>query len=409
MSKKYLIRRELFFVLILGVLIGFAASSSLRGSQNENMNKYLSTLWEKYYRMEEISYILENEYYDESFLSWKDSEMIENATKAFVDWLWDPYTSYLDEEQFSWLQSELVWEDSIEWIGAVVWKKDYYVQVEEIVKGSPAYKAGLQPLDRIIMIWTWETQDLTVTEAVKRIRWPKGSTVDLFVERVDKKWKKEYFHVEIERDVIDIPSVKSKILEKDWVKIGYIEVFSFWDQTNKLFTHAISEILLEKVKWVIIDVRWNGWGLLTSAVQLAWHFIPQWELIVKSKYKKFKDTDYLSEWFWELENMPTVILIDGLSASSSEILTLALKEKQWATIVWKQSFWKWSIQTLFDFDDGTSLKFTVWKWFSPNGVSVDDEWIKPDVEESVDLTGYIENWIDSQLEKAKEVLLEKIK
>ena len=408
MNKKYLIWRELLLVLILGVLIGFFASS-LRYSQNESTNNYFSTLWEKYHRMEEISYILEKEYYDESFLSWKNLQMIENATKAFVDWLWDPYTSYLDEEQFSWLQNELVWEDSIEWIGAVVWKKDYYVQVEEIVKGSPAYKAGLQPLDRIIMIWTWETQDLTVTEAVKRIRWPKGSTVDLFIERVDKKWKKDYFHVEIERDIIDIPSVKSKILEKDWVKIGYIEVFSFWDQTNKLFTHAISEILLEKVKWVIIDVRWNGWGLLTSAVQLAWHFIPKWELIVKSKYKKFKDTDYLSEWFWELENMPTVILIDGLSASSSEIFTLVLKEKQWATIVWKQSFWKWSIQTLFDFEDGTSLKYTVWKWFSPNGVSVDDEWIKPDVEESVDLTGYIENWIDSQLEKAKEVLLEKIK
>ena len=408
MNKKYLMRWELLLILILGVLIGFFASS-LRLSQNENTNSYLSTLWKKYSRMEEISYILEKEYYDESFLSWKNSAMIENATKAFVDWMWDPYTTYLDEEQFSWLQNELVWEDFIEWIGAVVWKKDYYVQVEEIVKGSPAYKAGLQPLDRIIMIWTWETQDLTVTEAVKKIRWPKGTTVDLFIERVDKKWKKEYFHVEIERDVIDVPSVKSKILEKDWVKIGYIEVFSFWDQTNKLFTHAISEILLEKVKWVIVDVRWNGWGLLTSAVQLAWHFIPKWELIVKSKYKKFNDTDYLSEWFWELENMPTVVLIDGLSASSSEIFTLALKEKQWATVVWKQSFWKWSIQTLFDFDDGTSLKFTVWKWFSPNGVSVDDEWIKPDVEISVDLTGYVENWIDSQLEKAKEVLLGKIK
>jgi carboxyl-terminal processing protease len=408
MNKKYLIWRELLVALLLGILIGFFASS-LRFSENGNMNNYLSTLWEKYYRMEEISYILENEYYDESFLSWKNSEMIENATKAFVDWLWDPYTSYLDEEQYSWLQTELVWEDFIEWIGAVVWKKDYYVQVEEIVKGSPAYKAGLQPLDRIVMIWTWETQDLTVTEAVKRIRWPKGTTVDLFIERVDKTWKKEYLHVEIERDVIDIPSVKSKILEKDWVKIGYIEIFSFWNQTNKLFTHAISEILLEKVKWVIIDVRWNGWGLLTSAVQLAWHFIPQWELIVKSKYKKFNDTGYLSEWFWELENMPTVILIDGLSASSSEIFALALKEKQWATIVWKQSFWKWSIQTLFDFEDGTSLKFTVWKRFSPNGISVDDEWIKPDIEESVDITGYVENWIDSQLEKAKEVLLEKIK
>ena len=160
-------RWELLLILILGVLIGFLASS-LRLSQNENTNSYLSTLWEKYSRMEEISYILEKEYYDESFLSWKNSAMIENATKAFVDWMWDPYTTYLDEEQFSWLQNELVWEDSIEWIGAVVWKKDYYVQVEEIVKGSPAYKAGLQPLDRIIMIWTWETQDLTVTEAVKK-------------------------------------------------------------------------------------------------------------------------------------------------------------------------------------------------------------------------------------------------
>ena len=122
MNKKYLIWRELLVALLLGILIGFFASS-LRFSEKGNMNNYLSTLWEKYYRMEEISYILENEYYDESFLSWKNSEMIENATKAFVDWLWDPYTSYLDEEQSSWLQTELVWEDFIEWIGAVVWKK----------------------------------------------------------------------------------------------------------------------------------------------------------------------------------------------------------------------------------------------------------------------------------------------
>jgi C-terminal processing protease CtpA/Prc len=79
-----------------------------------------------------------------------------------------------------------------------------------------------------------------------------------------------------------VPSVKSKVFEKDWIKIGYIEILTFWEQTNKLFTHAISEILSEKVKGVIVDVRWNGWWLLTSAVQLAWHFILQWELIVKS-------------------------------------------------------------------------------------------------------------------------------
>ena len=408
MKTKYQRWRELLFILLFGVLIGFFAAS-LKTLQDNNIRDYLIELGKKYYRMEEISFILGNEYYDETFLEWKKWDMLENATKAFVDWLWDPYTSYLDEEQFSWLQDELDWEDFIEWIGAVVWKKDYYVQIEEIVKWTPAYNAGLQPLDRIVMIWTWETQDLTVREAVKRIRWPKWTTVNLFIERVDKKWKKDYFQVEITRDVIDVPSVMSKVLEKDWVKIGYIEVFSFWDQTNKLFTHAISEILSEKVKGVIIDVRWNWWWLLTSAVQLAWHFIPKWELIVKSKYRNYEETEYLSKWFWELENMPTVILIDGLSASSSEIFAIALKEKQWASIVWKQSFWKGSIQTLFDFEDGTSLKYTVWKRFSPNGISIDKEWIVPDFEEAVDITWYVENWIDSQLEKAKEVLLGKIK
>ena len=408
MNTKYQRWREILLVLLFGILVGFFVSS-LKYSQDNDIAAQISALAKKYYRMEEISYILEKEYYDDNVLVWKKWDMIENATKAFVDWLWDPYTSYLDEEQFSWLQDELDGTDYIEWIGAVVWKKDYYIQIEEVVKWSPAYKAGLQPLDRIVMIWTGETQDLTVTEAVKRIRWPKWTNVDLFIERVDKIWKKNYFQVEIMRDVIDVPSVKSDILEKNWVKIGYIEVFSFWDQTNKLFTHAISEILSEKVKGVIIDVRWNWWWLLTSAVQLAWHFIPKWELIVKSKYRNYEETEYLSKWFWELENMPTVILIDGLSASSSEIFAIALKEKQWASIVWKQSFWKGSIQTLFDFEDGTSLKYTVWKRFSPNGISIDKEWIVPDFEEAVDITWYVENWIDSQLEKAKEVLLGKIK
>ena len=408
MNTKYQRWREILLVLLFGILVGFFVSS-LKYSQDNDVAAQISALAKKYYRMEEISYILEKEYYDDNVLVWKKWDMIENATKAFVDWLWDPYTSYLDEEQFSWLQDELDGTDYIEWIGAVVWKKDYYIQIEEVVKWSPAYKAGLQPLDRIVMIWTGETQDLTVTEAVKRIRWPKWTNVDLFIERVDKIWKKNYFQVEIMRDVIDVPSVKSDILEKNWVKIGYIEVFSFWDQTNKLFTHAISEILSEKVKGVIIDVRWNWWWLLTSAVQLAWHFIPKWELIVKSKYRNYEETEYLSKWFWELENMPTVILIDGLSASSSEIFAIALKEKQWASIVWKQSFWKGSIQTLFDFEDGTSLKYTVWKRFSPNGISIDKEWIVPDFEEAVDITWYVENWIDSQLEKAKEVLLGKIK
>ena len=409
MKRNQLEIYKILLVFFLGFIIWTIITFRRFSTTTDYVNDFFSSLEKKYFRMEEISHILENEYYNSENLSWKNEKMVENAVKAFVDWLWDPFTVYLDKEQFSWLQDDLDWEDFIEWIGAVVWKKDYYVQVEEVVKWSPAYKAWIIPLDRIVMIGTWETKELTVTEAVKRIRGPKGTFIDLLIERLDKQWQKEYLRIKVIRDVIDVPSVKTKILDYEWIKIWYIEVSSFWEQTNKLFTHAISEIIKEKVKWIIVDLRWNWWGLLTSAVQLAWHFIPKGELVVKTKYKRFQDNDYLSKWFWELENMPTVILIDGLSASSSEIFAMALKEKKWAKIVWKQSFWKWTIQTLLDLTDGNVLKYTAWERLSPNGVSINGKWITPDVEESVDITWYIENGIDSQLQKAKEVLIENIK
>ena len=362
MSKKNNIERwKWILIFVIGMIFWWSLISRKLSSTSEYINDFFSRLEKKYFRMEEISNLLWKEYYDKSILTGNEEIMIENATKAFVDWLGDPFTVYLDEEQYSWLQTELEWDDSIEWIGAVVWKKDYYIQVEEVVKNSPAYKAWIQPLDRIVMIGTWETKDLSTTEAVSQIRGPKWTVVDLFIERVDKTGQKEYLDILVTRDIIDVPSVRTKILEYDGNKLGYIEVSVFWDQTNKLFTNAISEIVQEKVEGGIIDLRGNGGWLLTSAVQLAWHFISKGETVVKTKYSVFEDIDYPSTGFWELEKMPTVVLVDGLTASSSEILTLALKELQWATVVWTQTFWKWSIQTLYDFKDGTSLKYTIGK------------------------------------------------
>jgi len=405
MSKKNIERWKLILAFSCGLLVGWLLVSWKLSTTSEYINNFFQTLEKRYFRMEEISNLLSKEYYDKDLLTGNEQLMIEKATKAFVDGLGDPYTSYLDEEQYSWLQTELEGDDSIEWIGAVVWKKDYYVQVEEVVKGSPAYNAWILPLDRIVMIGTWETKDLTTTEAVQQIRGPKGTDVSLFIERVDKEWQKEYLEVIVTRDVIDVPSVRSKILDFSWTKIGYLEVTVFWDQTNRLFTRAISDIVEQKAQWVIVDLRGNGGGLLTSAVQLAGHFVPKWEIVVKTKYSVFDDIEYRSTGFWELEKIPTVILVDALTASSSEILALALKEKINATIVGTQTFWKGSIQTLYDFKDGTSLKYTIGKWFSPSWVTIDHEGIVPDVEEIIDITGYIENGFDSQLQKAQEVLV----
>ena len=120
--------------------------------QSEQLASFLSEIRAKYFRMEQISQLLSGEYYDQESLQSGQQAMIENATKAFVEGLGDPFTSYLDAEEFSGLQTELEGKGQIEGIGAVVSKKDYYVQIEELVKDSPAFKAGLMPLDRIILI-----------------------------------------------------------------------------------------------------------------------------------------------------------------------------------------------------------------------------------------------------------------
>ena len=225
MSKKNNIDRwKWILIFVIGMIFWWSLISWKLSSTSEYINDFFSRLEKKYFRMEEISNLLWKEYYDKSILTGNEEIMIENATKAFVDWLGDPFTVYLDEEQYSWLQTELEGEDAIEGIWAVIRKKDYYIQVDEVLKDSPAYKAGIIPLDRIVLIWTGETKELTTTEAVERIRWPKGTDINLFIERVDKSWQKEYLEVVVTRDIIDVPSVRSKILDYSWTKIWYLEI-----------------------------------------------------------------------------------------------------------------------------------------------------------------------------------------
>ena len=370
---------------------------------------YLYKILGKYTPIEKIDQLLQREYFDKEILQSGQQEMIKEAMKAYINGIWDPYTVYLDAESYSGLQQELEWEGHIEGIGAVVSKKDYYIQVEEVLKWSPAFESGIEPLDRIILIWTGETKDLTTNEAVNKIRGEKGTKINLFIERPNSSGTNEYIKKEVVRDVINIPSVRGNILSYSGHKLWHLEVSIFWDQTNKLMNQAIKDFLDNKVEGIILDLRGNWGWLLESAVELAGHFIPKWENVVISKYRNYKDTTYKSEGFWELKNYPLVVLINGLSASASEILTLALKEQLGSTIIWTKSFWKWSIQTLQELDNKDSLKYTVGKRYGPKGTSIDKKWITPDIEEELNFTGYLNNKTDNQLKKAQEILIKKIK
>lgn len=377
-------------------------------SQNKTIYDQIEHFIKKYERFEEIQQVLNQEYVDQKLLLSGEKSMLDSAVKAYVDGLGDPYTTYLDAVEFSGLQHELEWEGQIEGIWAVVGKKAYYIQIEEVIKGSPAFRAGLLPLDRIIMIGTGETKNLTTYEAVSLIRGKKWTKVKFWIERPQNSWENQYLVIEVERDTIDVPSVRSKILTHNNQKIWYIEISIFWEQTNKLLTRAISDSVNENVSGIVLDLRGNGGGLLPVAVDLAGHFLEPWTLVAKTDFYTYQKVDYRTKGFGELKEFPIVVLIDKMSASASEILALALREQgSNVKILGISSFWKGTIQTLKDFDDQTSLKYTVGKRFWPQWTSIDKIGITPDIEVAFDMTGYIEKKIDNQLEKALEVLTSK--
>lgn len=360
-----------------------------------------NSLWyyqNKYERFELVDAILQDDYYyPENINSWL---MIQEAVKAYVDAIDDPYTVYMDSEENSGFMNELEWEDHFEWIWAVVSKKDYYVLIEEVIKNAPAYKAWIKPLDRIIKIDDDYIQDWTLDEAVKHMRWPAWTKVEITLER-DSWDDTEVLKIEVIRDTVDIPSVTSEILNVWEKKIWYVEISTIWEETEKLFKLSIKELLDEWIDWIILDLRWNWGGYLDVWVEIASHFIPKWQLVVSAKYRWYSDTNYYSEWYWDLEWMKTVVLVDWLTASAWEIIALALQEQVWATLLWTTTFWKWSIQTIYPFQDWDSIKYTVWARYPPSDISVNEIWAAPDIVVEFDAEAYINDDIDNQLEEAK--------
>ena len=373
---------------------------------NELVEKHES----RYTKFEIIDGILDGEFYDEGILSGSKADMVEWALVWYVGAIDDPYTVYLREEDNTELMNELEDNAGFAGIWAVIEKQENYVVISEVLKNSPAARAGLLPLDRIYMVEDQTLEDLSATEVVQLIRGEKWTEVNLFIEREWKNWEENNrFWIPIVRDDVSIPSVTSEIFEKNGKNLLYLEISIISNKTTALLLEEVSEAIASagKIDGIILDLRWNSWGYLEEAVKLLGHFFPRDTLLVKSKYKAYEDIDHVSKWRWELWNYPIVILVDQLTASAGEIIALKFQE-EWKTIIWMQTFGKWSIQAVENFKDGSSLKYTVWKWYSPNDVNIDKELINHDIEVERDYEKYKENWTDNQLETAKKELLKLI-
>lgn len=338
--------------------------------------------------------LLKEKYVDAKDL--KTQDLIYGAINGMLSATKDPYTVFLTPEENKQFNEEI--EGMFEGIGAELGVRDGVLTVIAPLENSPSEKAGLRAGDKIIKIDGADSVEMTIDEAVKKIRGSKGSEVKLTIFRSGETGETK--EISIVRDTITVDSVKFEEKENN---IFYISVSLFGDSTIREFHSAIRN-MPSQTQGLIIDLRNNPGGFLDAAVEMSSRALPKGKTVVIEENSQGKRKEISSTGGDALSKIKTVILINEGSASASEIMAGALKEnRDNVTLVGKKSFGKGSVQELVSLSENSAVKITVAKWLTPKGNQINNEGITPDVE--VELTD--DDWNndrDPQLDKAIEIL-----
>lgn len=339
-----------------------------------------------------------SEYY---YFDVEDNYQEEALYDGIVDGLGDPYSQYFSATEYAALMEEN--DGEYVGIGATVTQdaETKAVYVVKPMKGSPALEAGLQPGDQIIQVDDLVVLDQELDFIVKKIRGEEGSTAKVIIKR---EGEEENIEFEIPRRVVENITVEYDMLDN---KMGYIEVSQFIDNTPKMFKEALEDLKGQGAKSFIIDLRNNPGGLLTAVNEMCDYFV-EGGLIVYTEDKNGNIIDEYKATDGEEINLPTVVLVNENSASASEIFTGCLKDYEKATIVGTTTFGKGIVQSVIPLSDGSAVKLTIAKYFTPDGNDIHEIGIDPDVEIEQPEELIYENDVpykdDVQLQKAIEVL-----
>ncbi len=306
----------------------------------------------------------------------------------------DPYTCYYNEEEIAQLYEDLA--GKFEGIGAYI-HKDVdadYCTIQSLIPNSPAAESELEPDDIIIKVDGTDTYGMTLNEVVSMIRGDAGTSVVLTIKRGDEE--KE---ITIVRDKVETVSATYEALDNG---IGLITITEFNDNTYEFFKEAKQQFIDNGDTALILDLRGNPGGNLDTVVNIAQEILPQ-GLVVYTEDKYGKREEYKCDGKKEM-NVPIVVLVDGSSASASEILAGAIKDHNKGTLIGTTTFGKGIVQKLISLSDGTAVKITVSKYYTPNGVNIHGTGIEPDIEVEFDADAYTENGTDNQMEAAIEYL-----
>lgn len=394
--KKQFKLSEVIVLIIITLTIGFIFGLSIFKMISENQSDTKTKIKDEELTqfIETYNYIVDN-YYGEL----DKKELIDNAISGMLESIDDPYTTYIDESSSNIFNTTL--EGSFQGIGVEIANdSDSNIIVYGVIKNSPAEKAGIKPLDIIKSIDGESLEGVSTSEFVTMIKNSNSSKFLLEIQREDEK-----INIEVTREIVTIPSVESQTFEKENTKIGYINISIFANNTYTQFKKELGKLEESKIDSLIIDVRGNTGGHLTSVENILSLFLDSSHVIYQTEDKNGIIKTYSHG--TETKQYKVVILTDESSASASEILAATMSEEYNATLVGKTTYGKGTVQELKTLPDGEQYKFTTKKWLTPHGNWINEVGVKVDVEVEFN-KDYYDNPVyenDNQLQAAIEEIL----
>ena len=395
-------QRKIFLIIgsILVLAIVFGSGAIFGYSQRPEVEKITSVFNKERGKPPEIDFepfwrawrIVEEKYAGTDDIN--RQKMVWGAIQGALASLGDPYTTFFPPEEKKLFESEI--KGSFGGVGMEIGLRKGILTVISPIKGTPAFKAGIKPGDKILKIDEKETLGISTDEAVRLIRGEPGTSVGLLILSEASDAPRE---VSITREIIQIPVIDTEVRDNVFI----IQLYNFSERTPQEFQSAIKKFSTSGTDRIILDLRNNPGGFLEVAVDVSSWFLESGQIVAREKFKNGDETLYRSRGYKTKNNLPLVVLVNSGSASASEIVAGALRDHKVATMVGQKTFGKGSVQELIDLTGDTSLKITIARWLTPNGDSISESGLIPEVEikntEDDESKG-----IDRELEKAIETV-----
>src|SRR5690242_3816014 len=361
-----LVLAALLLNLAVGAKIYLTAAKSASDADNARANMEL---------FNDALQKIRSEYVDGKDLTYQ--QLVYSALKGVVGKL-DPHSEFLDADSFQQLQDDT--EGQFGGLGLVVSLKGGYVTVVSPMDDTPGFRAGILAGDRIIKVEGQSVDKVPLNDVVKELRGDPGSEVTITIERPSSGETKT---VTLTRAVIQMTMVKDINGEKEFPldasKIGYIHITQFGDNTGNELQSALDKLKSQGMKGLILDLRWNPGGLLEQAVEVCQKFLPRGQLVVSTEGRHMVEKYFARGDGDEIKGVPIVVLVNLGSASAAEIVTGCLQDLNRAIVLGEKTFGKGSVQTIFPLEDGSALKLTVAKYYTPSHKVIHEHGITPNI------------------------------